>query len=1048
VSARYSDYVRWQADMLASPQGEKLREYWQGELSGKLHALNLPTDRPRTPLQTYRGDSQHLFMDGELYKRIKGLAQEQGSTLFMTLLSAFQTLLHRYSNQEEFLVGSVTAGRSHSELANVIGYFINPIALRADFTEKPSFIEVLQRVRQITLGAFEHQDYPPALLAKRLGLQRDSSRPPLFETMFILQKAQDAEVQALSPFALGVDGARMQIGSLTLESIALGGEPAQFDLTMMMSETEQGFAATLQYNTDLFDPATIRRMLKHFEALLQEIVTDPFKPVSTYSLLSSSEHGQIITEWNETQTDYSRGLCIHELIQEQVKRMPKAVAVQFQDESLTYKELDKRADELAKVLVAQGVKPGILVGLFVNRSIDMLIGLLGVLKAGGAYLPLDPSFPTERLTFMVEDSGASIILTQTNLLSELPENNAQIISLDALEKTTSSKRKKKVTSDDLAYIIYTSGSTGKPKGVQIHHQAVVNFLCSMRDDLNINVDDTLLAVTTLSFDIAVLELLLPLTIGAKVVIGDSETVADGALLGNAINDVQATFMQATPASWRLLLEAGWKGRDDLTILCGGEALTNDLAQQLLKRGHRLWNLYGPTETTIWSTIHQVTSNDNQGISNTVPLGKPIANTQIYILDTELQPVPIGVIGDLHIGGDGVSRGYLNRPELTAEKFIANPFNSSSVIYKTGDLARYLPDGNIEFFGRSDQQVKVRGFRIETGEIEVALAEHPSVSQAVVRAWKERSSDASLVAYVVSASGEKEADIGQLRAYLRTKLPEYMVPSNFVHLEALPLTPNGKVNRNALPQPAQSRIDLQIPYVAPQTQLEIELSEICAQVLGLEKKNGNYAVGVNDNFFDLGGHSLLGTRLIFLLREKYGLETGQLPLRALFEQPTVANLAEIIEKALSGEQVSYTGQRNVIRMNQLSMAELKAEAQLDENITAGELVYKHIDEPKQILLTGATGFVGAFLLHDLLKQTSADIHCLLRAEDIDKGKQRLKRNLNSYALWDNSFADRIKPVLGDLGKHQLGLSDETFDKLANQIDWIYHNGAMVNFVYPY
>ncbi len=342
--------------------------------------------------------------------------------------------------------------------------------------------------------------------------------------MFILQKAQEAEVQALSPFALGIDGARMQIGSLTLESIALGGEPAQFDLTMMMSETEQGFAATLQYNTDLFDASTIQRMLEHFESLLQEIVTDPFKPVSTYSLLNNAEREKLLTKWNETQTDYPRDLCIHELIQGQVKRTPKAIAVQFQDESLTYKELDKRADELAKVLVAQGVKPGTLVGIFVNRSIEMLIGLLGVLKAGGAYLPLDPSFPTERLAFMVEDSGTSIILTQTNLLSELPENNAQIISLDALDKLTASKQKKKATPDDLAYIIYTSGSTGKPKGVQIHHQAVVNFLCSMRDNLKIKADDTLLAVTTLSFDIAVLELLLPLTVGAKVVIADSETL--------------------------------------------------------------------------------------------------------------------------------------------------------------------------------------------------------------------------------------------------------------------------------------------------------------------------------------------------------------------------------------------------------------------------------------------------------------------------------------------------------------------------------------------
>jgi amino acid adenylation domain-containing protein len=511
----------------------------------------------------------------------------------------------------------------------------------------------------------------------------------------------------------------------------------------------------------------------------------------------------------------------------------------------------------------------------------MMIGLLGVLKAGGAYLPLDPSFPSERLAFMVEDSGASIILSQTSLLNEMPENKAHVICLDALEDFPSTKKKtKSATPDDIAYIIYTSGSTGKPKGVQIHHRAVVNFLCSMRGDLQINADDTLLAVTTLSFDIAVLELLLPLTVGAKVVIAGSEVAADGALLADTLTDVNATFMQATPASWRLLLEAGWKGKDDLKILCGGEALTNDLAERLLQRGAQLWNMYGPTETTIWSTIYQVTSSANQGASNMVPIGRPIANTQIYILDSNLQPVPVGVIGDLYIGGDGVSRGYLNRPELTSEKFIINPASSApslslrlrsargkDVIYKTGDLARYLPDGNIEFFGRSDQQVKVRGFRIETGEIEVALASHPSVKQAVVAAWKERSSDASLVAYVVSAVPEDDADSVQLREFLRTKLPEYMVPSIFVLLETLPLTPNGKVDRKALPAPSQSRPDSGVPYVAPQTQLEIELSEICAQVLGLEKQNGNYAVGINDNFFDLGGPSLLGTRVVFLLREK-------------------------------------------------------------------------------------------------------------------------------------------------------------------------------------
>lgn len=1055
LPARYADYVRWQKEMLAGPQGEKLWKYWHDELSGELPGLNLPTDRPRTVLQTYRGDSQHLLMNGELYSRLKSIAQEQGVTPFMALLAVFQTLLHRYSNQEEFLVGSVTAGRSHPELANLVGYFINPIALRADFSGKPIFTEVLQRVRKITLGAFEYQDYPLALLANRLGIQRDSSRPPLFETMFILQKAQDAEIQALSPFALGIDGARLEAGNLTLESIALGGEPAQFDLTMMMAETEQGLAAALQYNSDLFDGITIQRMLEHFHSLLQNIVSNPSEPVSVYPLLGEAERRQLVADWNQTRTDYPRELCIHDLIQAQVKRTPNAVAAQFGDDILSYKGLEQRSDQLAEILVAQGIKPGTLVGLFMNRSIEMLVGLLGVLKAGGAYLPLDPSFPSERLAFMLTDSEASFLLTQRCFLSDLPENSAQVICTDDLDqiesstKTEQPKTERVTKPDDLAYVIYTSGSTGKPKGVQIHHRAVVNFLCSMRESLEINMDDTLLAVTTLSFDIAVLELLLPLTTGARVVIASAETAADGTLLADALADSNATFMQATPAGWRLLLESGWKGKEDLEILCGGEALTNDLAERLLECGFQVWNLYGPTETTIWSTIYRVTSTVDQGISNTVPIGRPIANTKIYILDANLQPVPVGVIGDLYIGGDGLSRGYLNRPELTAGRFIFDPFDSSGFVYKTGDLARYLPDGNIEFFGRSDQQVKVRGFRIETGEVEVALAAHPSVSRAVVVAWKERSSDASLVAYVVANEGQEEAEPVHLREFLRAKLPEYMVPSIFVDLEALPLTPNGKVDRKALPPPSQARPDLRALYVAPRTPLELELAEICAQVLGLESPNGTPVVGVNDNFFDLGGHSLLGTRLVFLLREKYGLEAADLPLRVLFEQPTVANLARTIELVRRGDRGSFhTGGGDFIRRGQLSLDELNAEAQLDPAITAGDLIYEHVTEPKHILLTGATGFVGAFLLHDLLKMTSAEVYCLLRADDLENGASRLKQNLAAYSLWDDAFGNRIKPLLGDLGEPQLGLNDEIFEQLADRVDVIYHNGAMVNFVYPY
>ncbi|NOH02187.1 MAG: AMP-binding protein [Chloroflexi bacterium] len=429
LQARYSDFVRWQSGMLASAAGERLWEYWRGELAGELPALNLPTDRPRSALQTYRGDSRHLFMDAELCAKVKSLAQEQGATMFMTLLAAFQTLLYRYANQEKFLVGSVTAGRSHAELAGLVGYFINPIPLKADFSGNPTFNEFLARVRRTTLGAFEHQDYPPALLAKRLGIQRDSSRPPLFETMFILQKAQEAGVQALSPFALGLDGARMEAAGLTLESIALGGEPAQFDLTMMMSETEGGLAAALQFNTDLFDAATIEQMLGHFHSLLREIVSDPHKPVSAYSLLNEAERRRLLVEWNQTQAEYPRDLCVHELIREQARRTPDSIALQFGEQTLTYKELDKRSTRVAKVLSSRGVKPGTLVGLFVHRSLDMVVGQLGALKAGGAYLPLDPSFPAERLAFMLADSGASILLTQSNLRGKLPEPTPKSFAL-------------------------------------------------------------------------------------------------------------------------------------------------------------------------------------------------------------------------------------------------------------------------------------------------------------------------------------------------------------------------------------------------------------------------------------------------------------------------------------------------------------------------------------------------------------------------------------------------------------------------------------------
>jgi amino acid adenylation domain-containing protein/thioester reductase-like protein len=1026
---QYTDYVHWQDDVLAGPEGERLWAYWKEQLAGELPILNLPTDRPRTPFQTYVGDTESMTLSPELAEQLKTLARSHGATLYTVLLAAFQALLYRYTGQEDLVVGSVMAGRSHPELADLVGYFINPVALRADFSGDPTFADFLGQVRGTVFEALEHQDYPPALLAQRLQLVRDPSRPPIFETMFILQKAQVPGEQELSAFALGMSGARMEWGEITLESMALGGQPAQFDLTLMMAEMAGGLAASRQYNTALFDPSTIQQMLAHLGTLLEGITAHPDQSISAFPLLTEEERHQLLVEWNETEMDYPRDKSIHHLFEAQAGRTPDEVAVICDGEQLTYGELNRRANQLGHYLQGLGIGPDVLVGIYVERSVEMMVGLLGVLKAGGAYVPLDPAFPPDRLALMIEDSQAPVILTQERLAQTLPEHHADVISLDAdweriaamNDETPSSD----VTPDDMAYVIYTSGSTGKPKGVQVLHRGVVNFLTSMQHEPGLTDQDGLLAVTTLSFDIAVLELFLPLIVGARVEIATQETASDGMLLMEKLVESEATIIQATPATYRMLIEAGWQGDSQLRVLCGGEAMPQDLAGQLLTRCASLWNMYGPTETTIWSTVYPVDAHGGP-----ISIGRPIGNTQLYLLDSQMEPVPVGVVGELYIGGDGVARGYLNRPELNAEKFIPDPFGSEpgARLYATGDVARYLPDGNVEFLGRNDHQVKIRGFRIELGDIEAPLAQHPAIRHPVVVVREDSPGDKRLVGYLVMDDGQPEIPVGELRAFLRDRLPDYMLPSVFVTLDAMPLTPNEKVDRRALPAPPQTRPDLEATYVAPRNPLEEELAQLCAGVLSLER------VGIHDNFFDLGGNSLLATRLIFQVRERFEV---QVLLRSLFEEPTVAGLARAIE----------VGQQGGL-FTSITLEELNAEVALDPVITGDGMQFEPVGDPDHIFLTGATGFVGAFLLHTLLRQTRADIHCLVRAASVEEGKQRLQRNLETYLLWDDSLRDRIIVVPGDLAQPTLGLGAETFEALAGQMDMVYHNGAMVNFVYPY
>jgi amino acid adenylation domain-containing protein len=642
----------------------------------------------------------------------------------------------------------------------------------------------------------------------------------------------------------------------------------------------------ISYDRNRYDDSAVTRILGHFQNILENIAAEPDRPLADISLLTATERYQLQVEWNNTRTDYPRDRCVHELIEAQAAKSPDAVAAAYDDQSFTYGELNRRANQLAHHLRGLGVKPGMLVGICVERSLEMLVGLLGILKAGGTYVPLDPAFPPDRLAFMAADAGLSLIVATESLKGVVPEAQCAWVRLDSdweqISRQPAEELEPIARPEDIAYVLYTSGSTGKPKGVEISHRALTNFLWSMGREPGFGEQDVLLAVTTLSFDIAGLELYLPLITGGRVEVASRQVAADGQLLQKQLEKCRATLMQATPATWRMLIETGWEGTPGMTALCGGEGLPRELANQLLKRTKALWNMYGPTETTIWSSVERISAEDPE-----ITIGRPIGNTEFYILDRNLQPVPIGVPGELFIGGDGLARGYRNRPELTAEKFIPHPFSDEpgARLYRTGDLARYREDGRVVHLGRLDHQVKVRGFRIELGEIEAILDQHPAVQKSVVMAREAKggAGETYLAAYLVPNPGEAPA-VGELRRFLQEKLPDYMVPSAFVEMDALPLTPNGKVDRRALPEPDQARLKLESTYVAARTPTEQTLVDIWKEVLKVEQ------VGVNDNFFELGGHSLLATQMIAKIENTFEVETS---MRSLFDTPTVAGLATTI-----------------------------------------------------------------------------------------------------------------------------------------------------------
>ncbi|MBW4632892.1 MAG: amino acid adenylation domain-containing protein [Iphinoe sp. HA4291-MV1] len=893
LSIQYADFAHWQRQRLTGEVLETQLAYWKQQLAGASPVLELPTDRPRLAVQTFQGARELLVLPKPLSESLKALSQEKGVTLFMTLLTAFKTLLYRYTSQEDILVGSAIANRN-VETKDLIGLFANTLVLRTQIQGNPTFSELLEQVREMTLGAYEHQDLPFEKLVEELQPERSLSHTPLFQVMFVLEN---------NP------GEKLELPGLSITPLEVENVTAKFELTLSMEETESGLRSWWEYNTDLFDAATIKRMADNFQTLLEGIVANPQQQITQLPLLSAVERHKLLFEWNDTQQEYPFDQCFPQLFEQQALSTPNAVAVVFENQQLTYRELNNRANQLAHYLRSLGVGPDVLVGICIERSLEMMVGLLGILKAGGAYVPLDPAYPQERLDFILSDAQVSVLLTDSSQLISSPlafQNKEdlgnitppqfKVICLETDWENIATQNAENPVPwakvNHLAYVIYTSGSTGKPKGVQIEHGALVNFLTSMQRQPGLTQADVLLAVTTISFDIAALELYLPLITGARVELVTREVASDASLLSKQIAAAGATVMQATPATWRMLLAAGWNGVPGLKILCGGEALPSDLVQQLLATGAAIWNMYGPTETTIWSTAFEVGAAQISG--TTIPIGRPIANTQIYLLDAELQPVPIGVPGELHIGGVGLARGYLNRPELTDEKFISNPFEKAvraasptgegKRLYKTGDLARYLSDSTIEYIGRSDFQVKIRGFRIELGEIEAVVSQHPAVLQTVVIVREDVPGDKRLVAYIVVHPEQVPPSLSELRHLLKQQLPDYMVPANFVFLDAMPLTPNGKVDRRALPAPDMA-LSLTTNFVAPCTPTQEVLANLWAEVLSLKQ------VGIHDNFFELGGHSLLATQVISRLRSVLEVE---LPLRRLFEFPTVAEFSELIE----------------------------------------------------------------------------------------------------------------------------------------------------------
>lgn len=883
---QYADYAIWQRHWFSEEKHSVQLEYWRNKLQGAPSILQFPTDRPRPPICSYRGGRVNIVFPLELQTALNNLSRQQNATIFMTLLAAFQVLLCRYSGQDDIVIGSPIANRTRLETENLIGFFVNTLVLRGNLSGNPTFLELLHRTSETALEAYAHQELPFEKLVEELHPSRDLSYQPLFQVMFVLQNAPVEPV--IMP-------------DLVIQPLSIDNNTAKFDLLLDLAETEQGLKGYLEYSSDLFDESSIKNLLEHFKILLEGIVANPNRRIGELPLLPPQEYNRQILEWNNTKESFPLDACFHHLFSEQTARSPQSIALIFENQQLTYAELEARSNQLGHYLQTLGVSAEVVVGLCVERSLEMVIGLLGILKAGGAYAPLDPAYPQHRIEIMLEDSHAPILLTQSHLQNLMPSHGAQVIYLDQdwskIAEYPQTPPPDYCTPDNLAYVVFTSGSTGRPKGILAHHRGSLNHLLYTRRAYNISPADTILQNASLVSDASIEDLIGTLIAGCKVVLVSSSDAKDPSALVRTIDEQAVTALLATtPRFLGQLVEAaervGYHSHSLRLIFVNGEALYHQecqAVQRVFGKQVLVVNQYGPTEGAITCSDYRVTStNPEQGA---VSLGRPISNTEFYLLDNNYQPVPLGVVGEIFIGGVGLARGYIGRPDLSAERFVPHPFSiiPGARLYRTGDLARLNPKGSFEYVGRADHQVKVRGYRVEPGEIEAALAAYSKVSQCAILAREDIPGDKRLVGYLVAKGVQPEVE--ELREYLKSQLPSYMIPSSFIMLDSFPLTPNGKVDRKALPAPGQFRPNLRQSYNAPRNELEEKLVSLWAEALSLEE------VGIYDNFFELGGHSLLAMQLTSRISGTIGKEVS---VKLLFLYPTIASMAVALANTTPAE----------------------------------------------------------------------------------------------------------------------------------------------------